>query len=71
MAKEIKKKESPLSSLVSAPNARVETRELNVMDEKGNFARKYTLELHGKDFVEKAKGYAQKIKGRTESIILT
>ena len=36
----------------------------------GGFVRQYSLEQHGKDFLEKAKGFAKKVGGRYEFPIL-
>lgn len=45
-------------------NATLKPKQVDVLDASGNYIRTYSEELHGKDFAEKAKGFAKKKHGR-------
>lgn len=51
-------------------SARIDKERVNVFSPTGAFARQYSFSVHGKEFVDKAKEYASKIKGRYEFPIL-
>lgn len=39
-------------------------KKVDVFDRKGTYIRTYSLEVHGKKYVELAKGFASKVAGR-------
>ena len=52
------------------PSPRVDKSRVRVFNNRGDYVREYSIADHGKGFVDLAKEYAGKVKGRYEFPIL-